>query len=486
MFTLSFKRAVVILPFLFVCMFMVTSCEMTNENRTSSDAPVLDRIEAALPNETVYYNDDSFIDLDGLLVTAFYSNGSSQTVSDYTVTLSSLSLTEAVLTISFGSKTVTITIAVHEKNAPPVLEKIELTALPEKLIYNKGDAFSTEGMLVTAFYSNGDSEAVADYTYEPDGALNSSDTFITVFYEGKTAQLSITVRETADYFSNDFDESACSFFDKFDGNALDLNKWDHQNMADYWGDIQYPAYTAENVCVANGILTINAEYVNPKVNGKNYTSGRIVTANASKIAGTGIKFAQSYGRFEAKIRMNAGRGAWPVFSMMPVYSNYGAWPRSGEIDIMEMLGTRKTRSNSTLFMRGDMDSQYQGVESSFLDDSTFEDWHVFGCLWTPTAISFLVDGYETRTISRNWWNSSWYESNGFPSGINSYPPFNCDFFFIIDFALDFSTLDNGLRNNEAIPSYLLELDWIRAYTFEDDPWDPPVSYPAGLLSSYGN
>jgi beta-glucanase (GH16 family) len=145
----------------------------------------------------------------------------------------------------------------------------------------------------------------------------------------------------ANYASKNFDASLCSFVDKFEGNKLDLTKWGYQNGngSQYgingWGNNERQAYATENVVVENGTLRLIAKA--EKKYDRDYTSGKIVTANSRGNAsigepeeGKGTKFAQKYGRFEAKIRLvTPVKGLWPAFWMMPVNNTYGGWPRSG-------------------------------------------------------------------------------------------------------------------------------------------------------------
>lgn len=47
------------------------------------------------------------------------------------------------------------------------IEKIEVTALPDKMVYEDGEAFDPTGMVVTAYYSNGKTREITDYvTYD--------------------------------------------------------------------------------------------------------------------------------------------------------------------------------------------------------------------------------------------------------------------------------------------------------------------------------
>lgn len=50
-------------------------------------------------------------------------------------------------------------------------------------------------MVIEATYSDSSKQTITDYTYSPTGALATSDNKITITYQGKTAQQSITVTE---------------------------------------------------------------------------------------------------------------------------------------------------------------------------------------------------------------------------------------------------------------------------------------------------
>ena len=307
----------------------------------------------------------------------------------------------------------------------------------------------------------------------------------------------------ANYALKEFDASVCSFADKFEGNSLNLNKWGFQNGngslygQNGWGNNERQSYKTENAVVEDGTLKLIAK--RETYDSKNYTSAKIVTANSKgnsgvgePAAGAGRKFGQTYGRFEAKIRMSHSfQGAWPAFWMMPVNETYGGWPRSGEIDIMEMVGIHPNNASSTLHMKpnwGTWESQYQGVTNTFQNSKTFTDWHVFGVHWNQNRMIFLLDGYETRTLERSWWNSPWYAANNF-TGASA--PFDQDFHFILNLALDSGQFNaaNGITNSPSAdwPGGYMEIEWVRAYTLENDPW--PLSFgvhPNSLKNNHGN
>ncbi len=45
-----------------------------------------------------------------------------------------------------------------------------------------------------------------------------------------------------------------------------------------------------------------------------------------------------YGRVEVRAKLPAGRGTWPAIWMLSTDWEYGGWPESGEVDIMENVG----------------------------------------------------------------------------------------------------------------------------------------------------
>lgn len=49
-------------------------------------------------------------------------------------------------------------------------------------------------------------------------------------------------------------------------------------------------------------------------------------------------YSIQYGRVEISAKLPRGDWLWPALWMLPVNETYGAWPRSGEIDIMEARG----------------------------------------------------------------------------------------------------------------------------------------------------
>jgi beta-glucanase (GH16 family) len=67
----------------------------------------------------------------------------------------------------------------------------------------------------------------------------------------------------------------------------------------------------------------------------NTTNGTIVPPVRSARLTTKGSASIKYGRVEVVAKLPAGDWMWPAIWMLPTDSVYGAWPASGEIDLME-------------------------------------------------------------------------------------------------------------------------------------------------------
>ncbi len=133
---------------------------------------------------------------------------------------------------------------------------------------------------------------------------------------------------------------------------------------------------------------------------RNYTSARLKTLG---------KFSQTYGRFEARIKIPRGQGIWPAFWMLgddidKPASNKSGWPDCGEIDIMENIGKEPALVHGTIHGPGYSGEHGIGAPYALPGDrpgnSSFaDDFHIFAVEWEPNTIRFYVDDhlYATRT-----------------------------------------------------------------------------------------
>jgi len=260
--------------------------------------------------------------------------------------------------------------------------------------------------------------------------------------------------------------------DEFNGDSLDLSKWQHEVNCDGGGNNEMQCYTnrEKNVDVRNGSLVITA--LRENYNGKRYTSGRVNTKG---------KAAWKYGKFEVRAKVPSGIYLWPALWMMPRDSVYGMWAASGEIDIFEARGGQPTKYESTLHFGGGWPKNiYQGSGPRNFVDLT-KDFHTYGAVWTPESIQFFFDGnnFFTMSLQRSFANagagSNPYTKNG--------QPFDQPFYFIINLAIgggffggESQALTDAQARDWASPKF--EIDYVRAYQLSNDVVNNPVPAPA--------
>lgn len=121
--------------------------------------------------------------------------------------------------------------------------------------------------------------------------------------------------------------------DEFNYKGLpDSTKWSYDTEGNAWGwgndELQfYTKKRKENAIVDGAYLHIKA--IKEQWENKNYTSARLITKG---------KGDWLYGRVEVRAKLPTGRGTWPAIWMLSTDWEYGNWPKSGEIDIMEHVG----------------------------------------------------------------------------------------------------------------------------------------------------
>jgi len=210
---------------------------------------------------------------------------------------------------------------------------------------------------------------------------------------------------------------------------------------DGWGgsnqELQYYTNRTENVKVENGFLLITAQ--EESFEGAAYTSARLTTKG---------KFEQSYGRFEARIRLPYGQGMWPAFWMLGADIDTNPWPACGEIDIMENAGSRPTEVSGAVHGPG-----YSGgtpiLKKYNLENDRFDTgFHIFGIEWGPEYINYYVDDVLYNQITPDDVTGEWVFDNG-------------PFFIIINLAV--GGLFDGPPNAETVFPQTMVVDYVRVY-----------------------
>lgn len=198
-------RLFVLLPAL-----MLAACGGENGNsndaRVSSELPsskeavsskevekTLSSIEVTARPTKIVYTVGEQLDLTGMVVTATYSDGSKNAVTDFTVDKNGpLELTDTTITVTYLGKTATFKINVRPV-AAVVVSSVAITKAPNKVNYHAGERFDPTGMEVTATYSDKSTKVVTDYTIDKTGPLNKGETSITITYSRYSVTQAITV-----------------------------------------------------------------------------------------------------------------------------------------------------------------------------------------------------------------------------------------------------------------------------------------------------
>jgi beta-glucanase (GH16 family) len=183
-------------------------------------------------------------------------------------------------------------------------------------------------------------------------------------------------------------------FDLPDGSAPDPNNWNFSTGGNGWGNAesQYYSNRTENAFIENGMLVIQA--LSEEYMGKKYTSARLNTM---------VKAEFQYGRFEAWAKLPNTQGIWPAIWMMPTISKYGGWPASGEIDIMELIGSQPDSVYGTLHYGNP--HEFKSASYQLPSGETFDqDFHIFAMEWEPDEIRWYVDGELYHRVD-DWFTS---------------------------------------------------------------------------------
>lgn len=188
---------------------------------------------------------------------------------------------------------------------------------------------------------------------------------------------------------------ALTWSDEFDGPAgpVDAARWsfDVGTGSNGWGNGELEYYTSrvDNVTVdGNGALELIAR--KESFMGASYTSGRINTAG---------KFAQAYGRFEARIQVAQGQGIWPAFWTLGDDIGSAGWPACGELDIEETVNAAPKVNHGSAHGPGYSGGNPLTGTYTLPSGALSDGFHVYAIEWEPNVVRWYVDDtlYETRT-----------------------------------------------------------------------------------------
>lgn len=233
------------------------------------------------------------------------------------------------------------------------------------------------------------------------------------------------------------------FADEFNYNgAPDSTKWRYEVGYVRNGEMQY--YTdGSNAWCTDSTLVIEARNDNMVIDGDTCP----VTSASLTTLGTGA-WKDCY--VEVRARIPSFRGSWPAIWMMPSEAQYGDWPKSGEIDILEHVGYEPenihfaAHSERYNHMRGE-----QKNHVCFAPEAT-EGFHTYGLKRTPEELTWYFDRKKVFSLSKeedaDWTN--W--------------PFDEDFYLILNLAVGGGW--GGMKGVDlsALPARY-EIDYVRVF-----------------------
>lgn len=172
------------------------------------------------------------------------------------------------------------------------------------------------------------------------------------------------------------------------------------------------------------------------------------------------KAAIKYGRIEVEAQLPRGDWLWPAIWLLPVNATYGAWPTSGEIDILESRGNSHTYAqggnnimSSALHWGPDSanDAWWRTNAKRSSLHSTFADgYHTFGLEWSEKYMFTYLDSRLAQVMYVNfnpkqglWARGDFPLQNGngtvfvdpWSQTGQASTPFDQDFYLIINLAV---------------------------------------------------
>lgn len=229
--------------------------------------------------------------------------------------------------------------------------------------------------------------------------------------------------------------------DEFDSNVINTENWNFETGGNGWGnqELQYYTDRTDNAFIRDGKLVIKAK--KEVFGNREYTSARLTTKDKTFV---------KYGKIEAYIKLPVGAGTWPAFWMMPQNSVYGSWPRSGEIDIMEHVGSDPEMVSFATHTRnangGSGNNWYSQIRQANIEN----EFHLYSIEWLDDRIVFYVDNVKQATF----WNDLLGDYKSWP--------FDQEFYVILNLALG-GKMGGNINDNIFNSDIEMEIDYVRIY-----------------------
>ncbi|KQR80212.1 family 16 glycosylhydrolase [Sphingomonas sp. Leaf343] len=179
--------------------------------------------------------------------------------------------------------------------------------------------------------------------------------------------------------------------------------------------------------VDDGVLTIRsrpaAEADSAQMWGYKFTSGGLTTRNT---------FTQTYGYFEARLKLPPESPAFPAFWL------YTAGTNASELDVMEKRASDSTWTATT---HDYATGTHQRQSGAIFTPTSTSEFHNYGVLWTKETVTWYLDGVAVKTI-------------------DTPPDMHGPMYLIVNLAVDVSATADYQGSD-------LQIDYIRAYTLDE-------------------
>ena len=190
--------------------------------------------------------------------------------------------------------------------------------------------------------------------------------------------------------------------DEFDGDSLDLTKWEGHGFGDQETIVRRGSYwNCDFATVSDGTLHIRTEYCPDGYNGNGkpgwYTCG----------IDTKGMFEPTYGYFEARCILPKGSGLWSAFWMIarrmafsPDFGDVEGGTDGNEVDVFESAFYEskipwRVTSNIHYDGYGEWHKQANVCEPFILFNNPYENFNTYGVEWNEDGYTFYINGIKT-------------------------------------------------------------------------------------------
>ena len=241
----------------------------------------------------------------------------------------------------------------------------------------------------------------------------------------------------------------CTFADNFSGSTLNTTKWSPLLTART--GVHSPECrvdTPGTIRVARGSLKLTVREKAAQFDCLTPTG-----SYPTKYVGGGItsygKFNQAYGRFEIRAKFPPAkvRGLHSALWMFPQEQVYGAWPRSGEIDIAEFRTALPGRVIPTLhYWRS---GEHRMTTNNYCRPGRADRFHKYTLTWSLMKMTIKYDGNVCLVRRFSLLNL-----------ILSRRPFDHPFALILNQSL--GIFENSVTSQTPLPA-TMHVDYVRAW-----------------------